>query len=396
MSVPWKYRHIGDFHQYYSGEKQAPVLTLVIGGNHEASNYLSELYYGGWLAPNIYYLGAVNVLRYGPFRIAGLSGIFKGADYRKPHHERLPYDRDEIRSIFHLRECDVSKLLQVRFPVDIGISHDWPRRVEWFGDYKKLFADRPNFFESAKIDNLGSAPAEQVMNLLRPKYWFSGHMHIRYTAVVEHKGNIVEDIFEDLAISDELRAQLPKSMFGAVPRKKKSGPKSPPPDITNTVTQFLALDKPGPHREFLELLEVNSCYDVGDTSIQPYMQKTAEGKFTLHYDEEWLSINRHSGDGPVAGSAVPDKALGKSAVAGTDKNLHWIQTNITAKGLLKIPENFEKHAPIYNPNDKVRRNEQPCEFPNSQTEKFCMMLQIPNKFSLDEDVTEDHNYIVFE
>ena len=44
-------------YRYYSGEKTAPVLTLFIGGNHEASNYLQELPYGGWVAPKIYYLG---------------------------------------------------------------------------------------------------------------------------------------------------------------------------------------------------------------------------------------------------------------------------------------------------------------------------------------------------
>jgi lariat debranching enzyme len=29
--------------RYYTGEKEAPVLTIVIGGNHEASNYMWEL-----------------------------------------------------------------------------------------------------------------------------------------------------------------------------------------------------------------------------------------------------------------------------------------------------------------------------------------------------------------
>ena len=29
--------------RYYIGEKEAPLLTIVIGGNHEASNYLWEL-----------------------------------------------------------------------------------------------------------------------------------------------------------------------------------------------------------------------------------------------------------------------------------------------------------------------------------------------------------------
>ncbi len=271
--------------------------------------------------------------------------------------------------------------------------------MEWFGDYKKLFAERPTFFESAKIDNLGSAPAEQVMNHLRPKYWFSGHMHIKYSAVVEHKDNTAEDLFKALAISDEFRAQLPGSMFGAASRKKKHAPESSPPDITNTVTHFLALDKPGPDREFLELLDVNSSCKVGDTSTKSYMQKTPEGKFALHYDEEWLSIMRSSGDSLAAGETSLDIALGKSDAPPTNvalQSLRWIQTNITAKGLLKIPENFKKHAPIYDPNDKANANEQPCEFPNSQTEEFCKMLQIRNQFSVDVDVTEVDNDIVFE
>ena len=46
--------------RYYSGEKKAPYLTVFIGGNHEASNYLQELPYGGWVAPNIYYMGMIS------------------------------------------------------------------------------------------------------------------------------------------------------------------------------------------------------------------------------------------------------------------------------------------------------------------------------------------------
>jgi lariat debranching enzyme len=30
--------------RYYSGKAKAPMLTIVIGGNHEASNYMWELY----------------------------------------------------------------------------------------------------------------------------------------------------------------------------------------------------------------------------------------------------------------------------------------------------------------------------------------------------------------
>jgi len=53
-----------------------------VGGNHEASNYLWELYYGGWTAPNIYYLGHAGVINFGGARIAGLSGIYNSKHYR--------------------------------------------------------------------------------------------------------------------------------------------------------------------------------------------------------------------------------------------------------------------------------------------------------------------------
>lgn len=83
MHTPIKYRHIGSFHEYYSGKKVAPVLTLFVHGNHEAINYLKELYFGGWVAPNIYYLGFSNVVNFGGLRIGGISGIYNENDYLK-------------------------------------------------------------------------------------------------------------------------------------------------------------------------------------------------------------------------------------------------------------------------------------------------------------------------
>lgn len=81
MAVPPKYRHMNTFHQYLSGEKVAPVLTLFIGGNHEASNVLQSLYYGGYVAPRIYFMGFGGVVWYKGLRIAGLSGIYKDNHY---------------------------------------------------------------------------------------------------------------------------------------------------------------------------------------------------------------------------------------------------------------------------------------------------------------------------
>ncbi|KAJ5200686.1 hypothetical protein N7491_008508 [Penicillium cf. griseofulvum] len=186
LSVPDKFKQIGDFHEYYSGHRVAPYLTLFIGGNHEASNHLSELYYGGWVAPNIYFLGAANIIRFGPLRISGMSGIWKGYDYRKTHHERLPYNRDDVSSIYHIRELDVRKLLQVRTQVDIGLSHDWPKGVEKFGDYETLFRKKSGFKADSDSGKLGSVAAREALNHLRPAYWLSAHLHVRFTAKVPH------------------------------------------------------------------------------------------------------------------------------------------------------------------------------------------------------------------
>ena len=197
MSVPQKYRAIGDFHEYYSGARTAPYLTLFVGGNHEASSHLHELYYGGWVAPKIYYLGAANVIRFGDLRIAGLSGIWKGYNYNKPHFERVPYTADEIKSLYHVREIDVRKLLLMRSQVDVGISHDWPRGIEWHGDYKSLFRQKDLFEADAKAGTLGSSAAKYVLNRLRPPWWFAAHLHCKFAATIDHSKEAVGSQAED-------------------------------------------------------------------------------------------------------------------------------------------------------------------------------------------------------
>jgi lariat debranching enzyme len=183
MACPPKYRELGDFHEHYSGSRKAPYLTIFVGGNHEASSYLWELYYGGWVAPNIYYMGTASVVRLGPLRIAGMSGIWKGYNYNKPHYERLPYNDDDIKSIYHVRELDIRKLLQIRTQVDICISHDWPRAIEKHGDSKRLFRMKPHFEEESKDGTLGNSAASYVLDRLRPPYWFSAHMHCKFAAI---------------------------------------------------------------------------------------------------------------------------------------------------------------------------------------------------------------------
>lgn len=306
----------------------------------------------------------------------------------KPRVERMPYSKSDVRSICHVRAVDVQKLLRVTKQVDIGLSHDWPCSVEWGGDAKALFAQKPHFFESVLNGRFGSEPAERMLRRLRPGHWFSGHMHTRFSAIVEHERFPPKGCFDALDVSGKVRGQLQRAM--ARRKKSLSGEGEVPEGVTNKVTRFLALDKPGPGREFLELLEIEPLCTGGGSDeegeMRQYMQRTPEGKFSLHYDEEWLAIVRASGD--VLEEETRGTRLGDSYAGDEDElshHLRWVQENITAKGLLKIPENFERHAPIDDPENPLDPDEQPREYPNSQTEKFCRMLGIRDKYSDNEE-----------
>ncbi|KAM7220262.1 Lariat debranching enzyme, C-terminal domain containing protein [Rhypophila decipiens] len=232
MSVPAKYRELGDFHEYYSGSRTAPFLTIFVAGNHEASSHLWELYYGGWVAPNIHYLGAANVLRLGPLRIAGMSGIWKGFDYRKPHHERLPFSQDEIKSFYHVRELDVRKLLQLRTQVDIGISHDWPRAIEKHGNQRHLFNMKPDFEQESRDGSLGNQAATYVMDRLRPPYWFSAHMHCKFSAIKTYEPPKAES-----SEAAPEAAALPETEASAAKPEDTAAPTVPVPPPSDEPTE---------------------------------------------------------------------------------------------------------------------------------------------------------------
>lgn len=155
--MPKKYlKHSGDFWTYYTKEKEAYCLTVFIGGNHESSNYMRELLYGGWAAPKIYFLGSSGIINITKekkriLRIWGNSGIFKPYHFESPH-PKLPLDEDTKRSCYHVRQLDALKGSLIEEKVDVGLSHDWPRNSTKFGNVKELYKIKP-FFEKDVIKN---------------------------------------------------------------------------------------------------------------------------------------------------------------------------------------------------------------------------------------------------
>ena len=258
MSVPDKYKTLGTFHRYFRGERRAPVPTLFIGGNHEASNYLWELYYGGFVAPDIYYLGHSGVVRFGNLRVGGLSGIFKGNDYRRGHYERPPYTRDgEVKSAYHVRQFDVDKLRSVREPIDVFLSHDWPRGISRYGDQADLIRRKRFLADELRDNSLGSPPAEELLHALKPRYWFSAHLHVKFAAMVRHGDG--------------------------------------------SATRFLALDKCLPRRDFLQLISIaRPRADAPEGGAAPsFAPKVFE------YDDEWLAIVKRTHALLASQPAVP-------------------------------------------------------------------------------------------
>lgn len=89
------------------------------------------------------------------------------------HFERPPYNESQIRSIYHVREYDVHKLMQVEKPIDIFLSHDWPLGITDCGNWEALVRFKPYFkkeviFICYKI-NLSSVASSELFNMLPKK-----------------------------------------------------------------------------------------------------------------------------------------------------------------------------------------------------------------------------------
>lgn len=413
-----------------------------------------ELYHGGWVAPNIYYLGAASVVNFDGLRIAGLSGIWNDGDYNKPHRERVPYGNREVRSVYHVREWDVRRLCNLRTQVDVGVSHDWPRGVEWDGDWKGLFKRKDLFERDAREGKLGSLAARKVMDRLRPKWWFSAHLHCKFSAVVHYDqkerngggaesnggkegesaelvsqaGNPNEISIDGDEVGNETRSVAPAknedeidldmdeedettgpmetskpqgstqpmdSLFESVPEalraqlpasfaKRKTPPPPeplpPPPNIKNKTTHFLALDKCLPHRQFLQILDIDPISKrAGPKQKSP----------RLSYDKEWLAITRvFAAEADPTSNLPRDRGQAHYAplIAAEEE---WVEQNLVQKNRMAIPENFERTAPVYDPGAGLYPREQSKEYTNPQTVAFCDMLQIPNHFDAPEEDREE-------
>lgn len=291
MAVPDKYKQMQTFWKYYAGIKTAPVLTLFIGGNHEASNFLCELPYGGWVAPKIYYTGYANVINFAGIRIGGLSGIYKPQDFHKGHYEIPPFNPGTNHSVYHVRNLETFRLSQLKKPLDIMLTHDWPLGVYHHGNVQQLVKFKPYFADEIQNNTLGSSQNEKLLKLLKPKYWFSAHLHVKFACVYKH------------SVHDETS------------------------DLT---TKFLSLDKCLPNKRFLQVID---------------LEGKESAKKCLSLDEEWLCILKKS-DHLLSIESYSQAPISlKENLKITEEDLNEVREDF--QNCFEIPENFEKTAPAY-------------------------------------------------
>lgn len=256
---------------------------------------------GGWVAPDIYYMGYANVINFAGLRIAGLSGIYKSNDYYRGHHEIPPYNPSTAHSAYHVRNLEIFRLSQIKQPIDIFLSHDWPLGIYNQANCDQLLRFKPFLADEINSNTLGSPESQKLLKILRPKHWFSAHLHVKFSCVYKHENS-------------------------------------------ESTTKFLSLDKCLPRRRFLQVID---------------LEPGCAGSKSLSLDPEWLCILKKTDHLLSVESYIHAPISDKENVSILDKDLEEIKEDFQNE--FEIPENFKPTAPAENsdkPIEKLYLNEQ--------------------------------------
>eukprot|EP00198_Chlamydomonas_reinhardtii_P005678 XP_001695014.1 RNA lariat debranching enzyme [Chlamydomonas reinhardtii] len=258
----------------------------------------------------------------------------------------------------------VYRLLQLLTPTDIFLSHDWPTNIARYGNTAQLLS-RKSFLRSEVEDgSLGSPPAAQLLQALRPAYWFSAHLHTKFAALVQHPpapaaagaaaaagGGAGAERQSGGAEGAEGAAGPGPGSAAAAAGAGGAGPGAGPPGAGGfPTTRFLALDKCLPGRDFLQVLELEAPADWHDDG----------SPLQLCYDPEWLAVLRgthHLTNLRFRHQALP--GMGQLRSGPRPADLEYVQQALAARGGATIPHNFTVTAPPYDPAAGQRKGRMP-------------------------------------
>lgn len=327
MACPPKFKDMRTFWRYYAGISHAPVPTIFVGGNHEASNHLQEIPLGGLVAPNMYFLGNAGVVNFRGLRIAGVSGVYTDHNYHKKRFEAPPYPRNQIKSVYHTRREDIQRLLRVRGDIDIFISHDWPRGVVDHGNIGELLSAKPFLRGEINNNSFGNPGAKELLDQIQPKYWFAAHMHVKFPALVSHASS-------------------------------------------GKVTRFLALDKALPKRDFVQILDI----PLGEKEVSSEVMfadrigfdENGMDEFPINLDAEWLTILRTEGMQPGRETPVSEEEI--------QETVKTVETTGVKSFICPVVD-FVRTGEVHDPNGK-NTNEAPEVCLQERNKKLLDALQL--------------------
>ncbi|MCO7224073.1 metallophosphoesterase [Pleionea sp. CnH1-48] len=180
MAAPSKYKQLGDFHRYLAPyHSRFPWPIYFIGGNHEPYGYLESTASGSLVADNCVYLGRTGVIKIEGINVAGLSGIYR-EDFFYQSRPAVECIAGVPNKLFAYYNWNDLAALSTCKNIEVILLHDWPTNIISTEQYlalspkKKLLEDK----------SLGSPATWELIETLKPKWVFCGHMHVPYRTQV--------------------------------------------------------------------------------------------------------------------------------------------------------------------------------------------------------------------
>ncbi|KAJ3433042.1 lariat debranching enzyme [Anaeramoeba flamelloides] len=249
------------------------------------------------------------------------------------------------------------------------ITHDWPTGITNHGDVNLLLKKKPFFRKDVENNGLGSPMKWEILIKKRPRYYFCAHLHCKSTALVFHNNNNFNSNNINYNNNQVQNYQQQQQNYQQQQLQQNCKEQKP------TQTQFLALDKSLPGRNFVEIMDIRINKDK---EIELNEKRVTGGK--LYYDLEWLAILK-----------VTQELFSKENRLKSVQNLLFEKNTYTEKvnnkinnmkndkqyNDLQIPENFQPSAPTLKEESSLKvQNFIPNVLENQQHLPFVNWLGI--------------------
>ena len=166
---PKKYRKLGDFADFYTGQAVFPWSIWFIAGNHEPYGFLEQMPQGGQVANKCNYLGCVGSVTLSGLKVVGVSGIYDPERFQKERPDVSLISKSSNKKYVGFTQTEITQATAFS-SADILLLHDWPS-----GIIGPTEAEQFGWF-----NEVGNEYARLLVESLKPKLVLCGHMHERY------------------------------------------------------------------------------------------------------------------------------------------------------------------------------------------------------------------------